>query len=129
MVTSESFIAVYMMADRYRGTLYVGVTSDLASRITQHREGKGGTFTAKYKCIRLVYIEHYPTIEDATAREKAIEAWQKAAPLAKDGEVYLNLATALWQEDRIPEAKQAAKSALEKGVKKPETAKKIIALP
>ena len=35
----------------------------------------------------------------------------------------------LWQEDRIPEAKQAAKAALEKGVKKPEDAKKIIALP
>lgn len=59
----------------------------------------------------------------------AIEAWQKAAPLSKDGETYLNLAKVLWQEGRIPEAKQAAKSALEKGVKKPEEAKKIIALP
>ena len=59
----------------------------------------------------------------------AIAAWQKAAPLSKDGETYLNLAKVLWQEDRIPEAKQAAKAALEKGVKKPEDAKKIIALP
>ena len=59
----------------------------------------------------------------------AIEAWQKAAPLSKDGETYLNLAKVLWQEDRIPEAKQAAKAALDKGVKKPEDAKKIIALP
>lgn len=59
----------------------------------------------------------------------AIEAWQKAAPLSKDGETYLNLAKVLWQENRIPEAKQAAKSALEKGIKKPEEAKKIIALP
>ncbi len=59
----------------------------------------------------------------------AIEAWKKAAPLSKDGETYLNLAKVLWQENRIPEAKQAAKSALEKGVKKPEDAKKIIALP
>ncbi len=59
----------------------------------------------------------------------AIEAWQKAAPLSKDGETYLNLAKVLWQEDRIPEAKQAAKAALDKGIKKPEEAKKIIALP
>jgi tetratricopeptide (TPR) repeat protein len=59
----------------------------------------------------------------------AIEAWQKAAPLSKDGETYLNLAKVLWQEDRIPEAKRAAKAALEKGIKKPEEAKKIIALP
>ena len=59
----------------------------------------------------------------------AIEAWRKAAPLSKDGETYLNLAKVLWQENRIPEAKQAAKSALEKGIKKPEEAKKIIALP
>ena len=59
----------------------------------------------------------------------AITAWQKAAPLSKDGETYLNLAKVLWQENRIPEAKQAAKAALEKGLKKPEDAKKIIALP
>lgn len=59
----------------------------------------------------------------------AIEAWQKAAPLSKDGETYLNLAKVLWQENRVSEAKQAAKQALEKGVKKPEDAKKIIALP
>lgn len=60
---------------------------------------------------------------------QAIAAWQKAAPLSKDGETYLNLARVLWQENRIPEAKQAAKSALDKGLKKPEDAKKILALP
>ncbi len=59
----------------------------------------------------------------------AIEAWRKAAPLAKDGETYLNLAKVLWQEDRIPEAKVAARAALDKGIRKPEDAKKIIALP
>ncbi len=59
----------------------------------------------------------------------AIDAYKKAAPLAPDGEAYLNLARVLWQEDRIPEAKEAAKQAVAKGVKKPEDAKKIIALP
>lgn len=60
---------------------------------------------------------------------QAIEAWQKAAPLAPNGDTYLNLARVLWQEGRIPEAKTAARAALEKGLKKPEDAKKIIALP
>ncbi|QSX74285.1 tetratricopeptide repeat protein [Lysobacter arenosi] len=59
----------------------------------------------------------------------AIDAYKKAAPLAPDGEAYLNLARVLWQEDRVPEAKEAAKQAVAKGVKKPEDAKKIIALP
>ncbi len=61
--------------------------------------------------------------------QPAIDAWQKAAPLSQDGETYLNLARVLWQEDRIPEAKQAAKAALDKGLKKPEDARKIVALP
>ncbi|MDG2517685.1 tetratricopeptide repeat protein [Lysobacter soli] len=59
----------------------------------------------------------------------AIDAYKKAAPLAPDGEAYLNLARVLWQEDRIPEAKEAAKQAVAKGVKKPDDAKKILALP
>ncbi|MCC4596447.1 tetratricopeptide repeat protein [Xanthomonas campestris pv. phormiicola] len=59
---------------------------------------------------------------------QAIENWQKAAPLSKDGETYLNLAKVLHQEGRTAEAKQAAQQALAKGVKKPEDAKKIINL-
>ena len=61
--------------------------------------------------------------------QPAIEAWQKAAPLSQDGETYLNLAKVLWQENRIPEAKQAAKAALDKGLRKPEEARKILTLP
>jgi len=59
---------------------------------------------------------------------QAIDAWKKAAPLAPNGETYLNLARVLHQEGRIAEAKQAAQSALDKGVKKPEDARKILAL-
>ena len=57
---------------------------------------------------------------------QAIEAWQKGAPLSKDGETYLNLAKVLFQENRRPEAREAAKAALAKGVKKPDDANKII---
>lgn len=60
---------------------------------------------------------------------QAVDAYQKAAPLAKDGETYLNLAKVLWQEDRITEAKAAAKQALAKGLKNPDDAKKILAVP
>ena len=61
--------------------------------------------------------------------ELSIDAYKKAAPLALDGETYLNLARVLWQEDRIAEAREAAKQAIAKGVKKPADAKKILALP
>jgi pentatricopeptide repeat protein len=61
--------------------------------------------------------------------DKAIEAYRKAAPLGKDGEAYLALAGVLRNAQRIPEAKAAAQQALAKGVKHPEDAKKIAALP
>jgi tetratricopeptide (TPR) repeat protein len=58
----------------------------------------------------------------------AIEAYKKAAPLAPDGEAYLNLAKIQWQEGHIADAKQAAQQALDKGIKKPEEARKVLAL-
>jgi tetratricopeptide (TPR) repeat protein len=60
---------------------------------------------------------------------KAIENYTRAAPLADDGETYLNLAKVLWQADRIAEAKRAAQQALDKGLPQPEEARKILALP
>ena len=57
----------------------------------------------------------------------AIENYRKAAPLAPDGETYLNLARILWGEGQLGEAKQAAQQALDKGVKKPAEAQKILA--
>ena len=46
---------VYIMADRYRGALYIGVTSDRAARVWAHREGRGSTFCERYGLKRLVY--------------------------------------------------------------------------
>lgn len=65
------------MTDAPFGTLYVGVTSDLARRIWQHRNGKGSAFCRKYGLTRLVYCEQYERIDDAIAREKAMKAWQR----------------------------------------------------
>jgi putative endonuclease len=69
---------VYIMADRYRGTIYIGVTSDIAARVWAHREGRGSKFCKRYGLIRLVYAEQAPTIEEALAREKAMKKWTRA---------------------------------------------------
>ena len=66
---------VYMLANRYRGTIYTGVTADLAARSWQHRSGKGSKFAARYRASRLVYAEPHETIGGAIAREKAIKKW------------------------------------------------------
>ncbi|MBX3562326.1 MAG: GIY-YIG nuclease family protein [Sphingomonas sp.] len=68
---------VYFLANRYRGTIYTGVTAILPRRIGQHRAGKGSQFAAQYGVTRLVYAEEYPTIEEAIAREKALKKWRR----------------------------------------------------
>ena len=72
---------VYLMADRYRGTLYVGVTSDIAARVFAHRQGRGSAFCARYRLDRLVYVEQAPTIGEAIAREKALKTWNRASKI------------------------------------------------
>lgn len=69
---------VYMLASRKRGTLYIGVTNDLARRVSKHREGTASGFTRKYRVHRLVYAETFDEIEDAIHREKAMKEWQRA---------------------------------------------------
>jgi putative endonuclease len=69
---------LYMMADRYRGTIYTGVTADIAHRAHQHRTEGGSQFVKRYALLRLVCAEEYPTIDEAIAREKAIKKWRRA---------------------------------------------------
>jgi putative endonuclease len=69
---------VYITASRKHGTLYVGVTNDLARRIHEHRERSPGSFTARYGVTRLVWYEPYATMPDAIVREKAIKRWPRA---------------------------------------------------
>ena len=67
-----------MTNDRYT-TLYVGVTSDLYSRVVEHREKKyPRSFTGKYNLTQLVYYELFHSIEEAIAREKQIKAGSRA---------------------------------------------------
>jgi putative endonuclease len=68
---------VYIMADRYRGTMYVGVTSNLPARIHQHRGGEGSDFCARYGLIRLVWAEQGQSISDCIAHEKRLKRWRR----------------------------------------------------
>jgi putative endonuclease len=67
---------VYIMSS-HRRVLYVGVTSDLARRVTQHKEGNGSSFTSRYRVTSLVYYEAFKYIYDAIAREKELKAWRR----------------------------------------------------
>lgn len=67
----------YIVTNKYRTTLYVGVTSNLYSRITEHKSGKGSVFTSKYQCADLVYWEFHERIETAIEREKNIKKWKR----------------------------------------------------
>lgn len=69
---------LYILASDRNGTLYTGVTSNMAARMMQHRSGTGSKFAAKYKVQRLVYVEAHNRIEDAIAREKAVKKWRRA---------------------------------------------------
>ena len=68
---------VYIMASQRNGTLYVGVTNDLARRALHHRTGQGSQFTTKYKVTQLVWCELHTEIVDAIAREKHIKGWNR----------------------------------------------------
>jgi putative endonuclease len=69
---------VYILASRMRGTLYIGVTSNLPQRIWQHREGRVAGFTTQHSVHLLVWLETHPSMESAIRREKALKEWKRA---------------------------------------------------
>lgn len=73
----EKLPAVYIMASRRRGTIYVGVTSNLWQRVWDHKNGTTPGFTSKYGCKSLVWYWHHVSMERAIRREKQLKAWQR----------------------------------------------------
>ena len=69
---------VYILASRRNGTLYIGVTADLVTRVSQHRDNAVDGFTKKYRVHTLVWFELHETMPDAISREKAIKEWKRA---------------------------------------------------
>jgi putative endonuclease len=71
----ERTYAVYIVANRRRGTIYVGVTNDLVRRTYEHREGLYDSFTRKHGCRHLVWFDSTADISVAIAHEKRIKKW------------------------------------------------------
>jgi len=70
--------AVYILASRRNGTLYIGVTSNLVKRIWEHKNNLAEGFTKRYSVHMLVYHEHHLTMEAASTREKRLKKWKRA---------------------------------------------------
>ena len=64
---------VYIMTNKSNRVLYTGVTTDLKRRVGQHKEGTIAGFTRRYNVNKLVYVEVFPDVRDAIAREKQIK--------------------------------------------------------
>jgi putative endonuclease len=73
--------AVYIMASRRNGTLYVGVTSDIGRRAFEHRIGVIEGFTKRYGCKMLVWFEPYERMDEAIIREKQIKSGNRKEKL------------------------------------------------
>jgi putative endonuclease len=69
--------AVYILASKPYGTLYIGVTSNLPTRIEAHRSGAVEGFTKDHGVHRLVYFEIHETMPDAILREKQMKKWRR----------------------------------------------------
>jgi putative endonuclease len=89
---------VYILASQRNGTLYVGVTSDLARRIFEHRSNAVSGFVKTYRVYRLVYAEFHTTMVEAILREKRIKKWRRAWKLElieRQNPLWLDLANDL----------------------------------
>jgi putative endonuclease len=69
---------VYILATRPRGPIYIGVTNDLARRLSEHRSGLIKGHAWKYNIHLLVHVEAFGDIDEAIAREKRLKRWARA---------------------------------------------------
>jgi putative endonuclease len=68
---------VYILASRRYGTLYVGVTSNVRTRLEQHRAGRGSQFVRQYEVFRLVLVEEFASPQEAISRENQLKNWRR----------------------------------------------------
>ena len=73
----ERVYSVYIMASKPHGTLYIGVTGDIVTRITQHKSGEIHGFTRRYGVKTLVWFEYFGEIDTAIQREKTMKKWPR----------------------------------------------------
>lgn len=97
---------VYIVANRPRGTLYIGVTNDLLGRVAAHREGKGSKFTARYGLKRLVWFEGFAQARWAIQREKTTKHYTrewKINLIERDNRNWEDLFPALLRQNGLTE--------------------------
>jgi putative endonuclease len=70
--------AVYILASKRNGTLYVGVTSDLVKKVWEHKNNMVEGFTKQYNVQELVWYELHESMESAIVREKRLKDWKRA---------------------------------------------------
>jgi len=68
---------VYIMSNKNKTVLYIGVTNNINRRVAEHKEGEGGYFTSKYNLTELLYFEQFLGIKNAIQREKQLKGWHK----------------------------------------------------
>ena len=68
---------VYILASRRYGTLYIGVTTNVRTRLEQHRAGHGSHFVRQYEVFRLVHVEEFASPQEAISREKQLKNWRR----------------------------------------------------
>ena len=68
---------VYIITNKKRGTLYIGVTNNILRRIYEHKNELTGGFTKQYKLHKLVYVEEFEQIVEAITREKQLKNWHR----------------------------------------------------
>lgn len=69
--------AVYVLASKRNGTLYIGVTSNLCNRIAEHKHGAIAGFTQKYNVKMLVWFQYFESMEQAIMQEKRMKEWRR----------------------------------------------------
>ena len=77
MPREQRIYAVYIMASGRNGTLYIGVSGNLVSRIVQHRNKEIRGFTSRYNITQLVWWEDFEDVQLAIQREKTMKKWPR----------------------------------------------------
>jgi putative endonuclease len=95
---------VYIVTNKHRSTLYIGMTNDLGRRIAEHKNGETTGFTQRYQLNRLVWFEHFRDVDNAIAREKTLKGWlrsKKFALIEKTNSRWFDLSAGWEQQPRI----------------------------
>ncbi len=96
---------VYMVTNKGRTTLYIGITNSLMRRLSQHRQGDIPGFSKLYNTNRLVYYEQYNDVRDAIAREKQLKGWsrkKKEALVFSMNPTWTDLAVSVLGQKQVP---------------------------